>query len=74
MSPQAWSTLAWVIPVGLIVLGGLMALFALLVDGARRDRWQSAIYAEELARRAMARALAPKPHDPSIQRRIDKWS
>jgi len=66
-----WAQLAWIIPVGMIVLAAVMVAFAIIVDGARRDRHQASIYRAEAARRALERALRP---DPELRRHLSKWN
>lgn len=71
MSATTWSHLAWIIPVAMLALGFGLVLYAILVDGARRDRHQAAIYKAEAARRALGRALQP---DPELRRHMNKWT
>lgn len=74
MSSTVYAHLAWIIPVAMLGLAFLLVMFAVVVDGARRDRRMAYLYRAEAARRAMGHALTPRPVDPSIQRRIDKWN
>lgn len=71
MSAGVWATLAWLVPVMMLGFAFLLVLYAVLVDGARRDRRQAAIYRAEAARRALGRALQP---DPELRRHLNKWS
>lgn len=71
MSATVYAHLAWIVPVGMLLFALLLVLFAALVDGARRDRYQAQIYRAEAMRRALGRALTP---DPEVKRRLDKWS
>lgn len=71
MSAAVYAHLAWIVPVAMLGIAFLMVLVAVLIDGARRDRYQAHIYRAEAARRALERALRP---DPELRRHLSKWN